>query len=158
MVIITNVIRIKFCLGCADVWDSKVLRAGSGGHFRVPLEQDIEWDDVHHCLDLNTSVLLADNRDKLKDIDTMSSYLPLVPYQNVNFSAFSSVAVVIGGETEGLSKQAILLSRYRNGVRLHIPLANELDSLNTGAALSVILFEIKRQLAAHQVEEVSFKQ
>uniref|UniRef100_A0A1B6CM55 Uncharacterized protein n=1 Tax=Clastoptera arizonana TaxID=38151 RepID=A0A1B6CM55_9HEMI len=147
--------NVLFVTGCADVWDSKVLRSASGGHFRIPLKQDLGWNDVNQHLSENISVYLADNRITIPDHDDLTNSLSLLPYYNVDFSASSSLAIVIGGETEGLSKQAVLLSKHHNGARINIPLANELDSLNSGAALSVILFEIKRQLLLVKNQRIS---
>lgn len=67
-------------------------------------------------------------------------------YHQVNFGDCASVLVVIGGETEGLSSEALRLEVQRNATRLYIPLSNCMESLNSGSALSVILFEIKRQM------------
>ncbi|GFG33567.1 hypothetical protein Cfor_03462 [Coptotermes formosanus] len=52
---------------------------------------------------------------------------------------------LIGGETEGLSFSAFRLAHDRYGVRLNVPLSNNVESLNSGTALGIIVFEMKRQ-------------
>jgi len=73
------------------------------------------------------------------------SNIPVVPYFAVDYTNQSSVILVIGGETEGLSLNAFRLARDRNGVRLNVPLSNNVESLNSGTALGIIVFEMKRQ-------------
>lgn len=70
--------------------------------------------------------------------------LPCVPYYGVDFTK-SQVVLIIGGETEGLSSRCFDLVSERKGVRVNIPLDNDIDSLNTGVAIGVIAFEVKRQ-------------
>jgi tRNA G18 (ribose-2'-O)-methylase SpoU len=140
----------QFVSGCVDMWDSKVMRAAAGSHFRLPIHRNIEFSDIDKLIDDDCGVFLADNNtignykrgETLEDIS-----VPILPYSDANFTDSKSIVVVIGGETEGLSGMAMRLARMRNGHRLHIPLNNCVESLNTGTALGVILFEIKRQFA-----------
>lgn len=137
--------KILLTKGCVDVWDSKVLRAGVGAHFRIPIEQDLEWNYIQQKLDKNCNIFIADNTQEIGSKEDTCA-LPLVPYYSIRYAESSPIVVVIGGETEGISHEALLLARYLNGTRINIPLENSVESLNTGSALSVILFEIKRQL------------
>ena len=73
------------------------------------------------------------------------SSIPVVPYFAVDYTNQSSFVLIIGGETEGLSINAFRLARDRNGVRLNVPLSNNVESLNSGTALGIIVFEMKRQ-------------
>jgi len=73
------------------------------------------------------------------------SSIPVVPYFAVDYTSQSSVVLVIGGETEGLSINAFRLARDRYGVRLNVPLSNNIESLNSGTALGIVVFEMKRQ-------------
>ena len=54
------------------------------------------------------------------------------------------LVLVIGGETHGVSERARKFAHEHLGERVHVPLANSMDSLNVVSAASVILFEIKR--------------
>ncbi|MBN3304902.1 MRM3 methyltransferase, partial [Amia calva] len=55
-------------------------------------------------------------------------------------------ALVIGGETHGLSLEALLLAEKTDGRRLLVPMAEGVDSLNSAMAASILVFEAKRQL------------
>lgn len=70
--------------------------------------------------------------------------LPVIPYFAAEYTKNENI-VIVGGETEGLSPESVSLALRRDGVRVNVPLTNGVDSLNTGTALGVVLFEIKRQ-------------
>ncbi|XP_034995851.2 rRNA methyltransferase 3, mitochondrial [Zootoca vivipara] len=57
-----------------------------------------------------------------------------------------ATAVVIGGETHGVSMEARQLAQSTGGKRLVIPVAPGVDSLNCAMAASILLFEGKRQM------------
>ncbi|CAG6001109.1 unnamed protein product [Menidia menidia] len=60
--------------------------------------------------------------------------------------AHSPTALVIGGETHGLSLEAVRLAEKSDGHRLFIPVVPDVDSLNSAMAASILLFEGRRQL------------
>ncbi|XP_061917982.1 rRNA methyltransferase 3A, mitochondrial isoform X2 [Entelurus aequoreus] len=60
--------------------------------------------------------------------------------------AQSPTALVVGGETEGLSIQAIQVADKTKGHRLCIPIVPAVDSLNSAMAASILLFEGRKQL------------
>lgn len=60
--------------------------------------------------------------------------------------AQSPTALVIGGETQGLSIEAVQLAEKTDGHRLFIPVAPGVDSLNSAMAASILLFEGRKQL------------
>ncbi|KAM6960534.1 rRNA methyltransferase 3A, mitochondrial [Aplochiton taeniatus] len=60
--------------------------------------------------------------------------------------AQKSTAIVIGGETHGLSLEAFQLAEKTAGQRLFIPVVPGVDSLNSAMAASILLFEGRRQL------------
>lgn len=63
------------------------------------------------------------------------------------------VAVVIGGETHGLSPDALHLAASTGGKRLVIPVVPGVDSLNSAIAAGIVLFEGKRQLLWRHKQE-----
>ena len=53
--------RRVVCVGCTDAWATKVLRAGAGAHFHVPVSQGVGWEGVRALLeDPWSQVVLAD--------------------------------------------------------------------------------------------------
>jgi len=60
--------------------------------------------------------------------------------------AESPTALVIGGETHGLSLEGVQLAEKTDGHRLFIPVVPDVDSLNSAMAASILLFEGRKQL------------
>nr|XP_020510398.1 rRNA methyltransferase 3, mitochondrial [Labrus bergylta] len=56
------------------------------------------------------------------------------------------MALVIGGETQGLSIEAVQMAEKTSGHRLFIPVLPDVDSLNSAMAASILLFEGRKQL------------
>ncbi|KAF4098262.1 rRNA methyltransferase 3B, mitochondrial [Onychostoma macrolepis] len=54
--------------------------------------------------------------------------------------------LVIGGESHGLSREALRLAERTGGRRLLIPMVHGVDSLNSAMAASILLFEGRKQL------------
>lgn len=160
-----------------DAWEPKVLRAGMGAHFQVPIINNLEWETVPNYLPPDTQVHVADNcglyaqaqmstkasdhgwvcdRRFLKfhkfeeeDIETGDSkgWLPEVEVQSYDLDwTETPAAVVIGGETHGVSLESLQLAEGTGGKRLLIPVVPGVDSLNSAMAASILLFEGKRQL------------
>lgn len=86
-----------------------------------------------------------DDDDNTANLRTVYN-LPLKPYYGINYANNNSYVIVIGGETQGLSEESFKYASARNGVRINIPLAATVNSLNSATALGIISFEIKRQL------------
>ncbi|XP_030237280.1 rRNA methyltransferase 3A, mitochondrial [Gadus morhua] len=55
-------------------------------------------------------------------------------------------ALVVGGETHGLSLESVGLAAETGGRRLRIPMVPGVDSLNSAMAASILLFEGRRQM------------
>lgn len=112
----------------------------------------MSWPKLITDLPENTAIFLADNKivtankSSENTVEDLCLKVPVLPYYSVDFANCSSVALVIGGETMGLSQESYKLALDKQGVRLNIPLNNDIESLNTGTALGIIAFEIKRQL------------
>ncbi|XP_070762530.1 rRNA methyltransferase 3A, mitochondrial [Enoplosus armatus] len=89
--------------------------------------------------------------DSDSDSDSDSDYeglsLPRVDTKLYHESwAQSPTALVIGGETQGLSLEAVQLAEKTAGHRLFIPVVPDVDSLNSAMAASILLFEGRKQL------------
>jgi TrmH family RNA methyltransferase len=107
-----------------DAFAPKVLRAGMGAHFRLPV-QSLSWDEIASSI-YGTHIYLASAGEGLS-------------YTQADFK--SPLALIVGGEAEGASPQA---SRLSTG-RVHIPMPGGSESLNAAIAAGVLMFEVLRQ-------------
>jgi len=108
----------------ADPYNPKVVRAGMGAHFRVPIRV-WSWEEIRQ---LKATFWAADMAGE-RTIYQVQWKLPLV--------------LVIGGEAHGLSAQA----KETVSQTIRIPMVSG-QSLNAAIAASVILYEIYRQRLA----------
>uniref|UniRef100_UPI00398F19E5 rRNA methyltransferase 3A, mitochondrial n=1 Tax=Pristiophorus japonicus TaxID=55135 RepID=UPI00398F19E5 len=167
--------KILLTKGCVDVWEPKVLRAGMGAHFRIPVVPNLDWDTVPNYLTASTRVHVADHRSPGAESPAMPVRSPAngpgwapagqaEDQESDGEGAFplslpsvgaqccyqpwaqGQTALVIGGETHGLSLEALFLAEKTRGQRLYIPMIPSVDSLNTAMAASILLFEGRRQL------------
>lgn len=67
-------------------------------------------------------------------------------YTDIEVDAKIEINIVIGGETEGLSGAAYRFAHKFHGKRAHIPMENELESLNCAVASGIILYDVRRKL------------
>lgn len=111
--------------GTADPYALKVVRAGMGAHFRLnvgPLSPEVMMV-LRSC---GGDVVFAD---------------PHATEVHHSYDWTRAAALVIGGETGAISPMLeALVSR-----RVRIPMHGEMESLNSGVAASVLLFEAQRQ-------------
>lgn len=154
-------------LDCVDVWDSKVLRAASGAHFRIKLALGVDWDLIaENFVTQDDTVLLADSsiqlvspivdeKDRLgsnlswiereqcpksRSVEILkegniqrrdSSYLddkslrvyrklplPHLSYDKIDLNFATSLTLVIGGESHGLSSAAHKLAHEYGGFKV----------------------------------------
>jgi RNA methyltransferase, TrmH family len=109
---------------CVDVYNPKVLRAGMGAHFRLPIAE-LPWERIAvYCQPLQ--LYLADSRGD-------------VAYDAADWS--TPWALIIGSEAHGVGAEAERLAKSR----LYIPMAAETESINAAVAAGIILFEAARQ-------------
>ncbi|XP_071944473.1 rRNA methyltransferase 3, mitochondrial-like [Antedon mediterranea] len=155
-------------IGCVDIWQPKVLRAGCGAHFRMPIKTDINWNQLNSYLSPDITVHVADgnyttrertefaNEQPKKNTimkksaegfgDIIASVLPIIaiePYFSLDWTI--PCALVIGGESHGLSLCAVELCEERDGSKVFIPMANGMNSLNSAHTASIMLYEARRQ-------------
>ncbi|XP_076625820.1 rRNA methyltransferase 3, mitochondrial isoform X1 [Colletes latitarsis] len=105
------------------------------------LKTNIIVDDNITDKSTNSSPIIPTNKQMMKNFLLK---LPIVPYYSLDYTRNETV-LVLSGETEGLSFDSYKLLKERKGIRINIPLVNGIDSLNTGVALGIVTFEIKRQ-------------
>ena len=108
-----------------DPYNDKVLRAGMGAHFRLPLRLCPDWSAIQSLLPTGMTVYLA------------QADAPLA-YDAVDWRA--PAALVVGGEADGASPTA-----YQVAQPIAIPMQGQAESLNAAMAGTVILFEAARQ-------------
>jgi len=108
-----------------DPFNDKVLRAGMGAHFRVPLRICATWEQVRQILGSSPNFYLAEAGAELV-------------YDQVDWRA--PCVLVVGGEASGAGPEARAAS-----AAIAIPMHGGVESLNAAVAGSVILFEAARQ-------------
>lgn len=131
--------------GCVDIWEPKVLRAGVGAHFHTAITNRVSWREVASYLDSDASLYVA---DAFSEADGSEESLPQVPYNDLDWT--TQCALVIGGETEGVSPEAFELCQRTHGTKVFIRMSKSVDSLNAAMSASIILFEAKRQWLLQQ--------
>ena len=67
--------------------------------------------------------------------------LPTISLDKLPDLSKSSSAVILGGETHGLSAMAKKCAHEHIGAKLNIPLSNQIESLNVACAASIILYQ-----------------
>lgn len=106
-----------------DVFSPKILRAGMGAHFRLPIHS-MTWEEIK-TQTKGMQILLA-------DMDGTSCW---------ETDLRKPLALIIGGEAEGASDEAQRLAAQK----ISVPMAGNVESLNAGVAGSVLMFEVVRQ-------------
>lgn len=118
--------------GSVDPFMPKVVRAGMGAHFHLPICQT-SWDGIEDYCKRQAQpplqVLLAE----------AGSGLPMWQADLTR-----PLALVIGGEAEGAGEEARALS----DAAIRIPMPGDFESLNAGVAASLLLYEVLRQRSA----------
>ncbi|CAD5120498.1 DgyrCDS9064 [Dimorphilus gyrociliatus] len=116
--------------GSTDVWQRKVVRAGAGAHFRIPIRQLPSWP-----------IVLPDN-SRIIAADPVSENA--IDFKQAHFADRKETFLIIGGETHGISNESFNLVKSFNGLRLNIPCHT--NSLNTTIAAGIIMYEIRYQM------------
>lgn len=116
--------------GTTDAFSPKVLRAGMGAHFRLPIVA-MTWAEIAALCkgqpggsSLNIYVAEAEQGTPCWSLDLRPP-----------------VALVVGGEAEGASEPA---RQIGNGY-ITIPMPGKSESLNAAVAASILMFEVVRQ-------------
>jgi RNA methyltransferase, TrmH family len=107
-----------------DAFAPKVVRAGMGAHFHMPVIRT-EWEELRQILS-GMEICLAEMEAE-------------TPFWLADFK--QPLAVIVGGEAEGASK----LGRSLATRLVSIPMPGKSESLNAAAAGAILLFEVVRQ-------------
>jgi TrmH family RNA methyltransferase len=110
--------------GTTDSFAPKVLRAGMGAHFRMPIVS-MDWDEIKAQVQALTVFLAEMEGD--------------VVYTEASLK--QACAVIIGGEAEGASQSA----RDLADADIYIPMKDKTESLNAALAGAILLFEVVKQ-------------
>ena len=110
--------------GCVDPYNSKVLRAGMGAHFRIPVVE-ASWPEISSfCQDLTIYASSADSATEYTAVDWQREW-----------------ALILGNEARGVSHKAFSVAQEV----ISIPMSDTSESLNVASAAAVLLFEARRQ-------------
>jgi TrmH family RNA methyltransferase len=107
----------------ADPFSPKVVRAGMGAHFRVPI-RSMSWEEI---------------RDSANGLNVYLADMHGAPCWEADFKA--PLALIVGGEAAGASEPARQLAQRL----VSIPMLGKTESLNVAVAGSVLMFEALRQ-------------
>ena len=119
---------------CADVFGSKVVRAGSGAHFYLPIYTNQSWP----AIDKQVNVTGQDMQVIIADSGATDEYTELDLTQ--------PTTLIIGNEAHGPSAPARKLATHTVRVFMY----NGVESLNAAIAASIMLFESVRQRRAQR--------
>lgn len=108
---------------CVSVWSPKVLRAAMGGHFFIPIWEQVTLDLVCTQFDCRWATVLGPNA---------------VPYDQVRWQEHQ--VLLLGNEGGGLSQEAL----SRSSGQVIIPMDPKMESLNVGVACGILCFEWRR--------------
>lgn len=108
--------------GSIDLFASKVVRAGMGAHFRLPLYQEVAWPEVRRALGAVPVVAAAVEQ-------STSIYRYAWPER---------LLLVIGSEAHGLSAE----TAHEVSAQVHIPMEPGVESLNAAVAASIMMYQI----------------
>jgi len=121
----TGVEAVLLSKGCVDPYSPKVVRAGMGAHFALPIFPMQSWPDIARLV-TGKRCLLAD----AQGVRTCWEVDWTVPS-----------ALFIGSEAHGAGPQAQELAQCT----VRLPMAEGMESLNAAIAAAVFLFEAQHQ-------------
>ncbi len=119
--------QVLLSADCAGAWSPKVLRAGQGAHFLLNVIEEADLAAFAGDFRGAVAATTLEAATALYDCDLR------VP-----------IAWIFGSEGQGVRPALLSLA----GLRVHIPMAGAVESLNVGAAAAVCLFETLRQRQA----------
>ena len=112
--------------GTVDVYNPKVIRSSMGAVFFLPVFEKVGNDGIRDLCRMGYRLLVADPKASLL-------------FTEADYSG--NVAVVVGGETTGISR----VFEEFSALKVRIPLREGVDSLNAAVACGIILYEAWRK-------------
>jgi len=140
----TGVQAVLFPPETTDPFSPKVVRAGMGAHFRLPIYM-LKWEEIKEFVS-HVSASHITQEDKTHLSGATHSPMQVLIADMEGTSCWETdlrqpLALVIGGEAEGASDEARRLAAQK----ICIPMQGNVESLNAGVAGSVLMFEVVRQ-------------
>lgn len=131
--------------GTVDVWSPKVVKSGSGAHFRLPIHVSVAWEDLYNEIPSlkGSDFYLADANLKSQS----KSYFDVSPFAS---EKPKNKVLIVCNEAHGPSTECeefIHKLDSTNFTRIHIPLGSNVESLNSAVAASVFMFEFRKQFS-----------
>jgi len=136
-----------------DAFAPKVVRAGMGAHFRLPI-LSLTWDEIRAYISASHVTQQDESNREDSARRTEKTYLARATYPPMQVyladmdgqSCWETdlrkpLALIVGGEADGASAEARKLATQK----ISIPMAGNVESLNAGVAGSVLMFEVVRQ-------------
>jgi len=120
-----------------DAFAPKVVRAGMGAHFRLPI-QPMEWRDIFH-LSEHAEIKTSSGQWNRRRLTAILADMKGIPCWEADFQ--QPLVLIVGGEAEGASRQA----RQAAQVTVSIPMVGGTESLNAAVAGAILMFEVARQ-------------
>ncbi len=112
--------------GTVDIYNEKTLRSTMGSIFNIPVIEDKDLSFIDN---------LRDNGFKL----IVSSLEDSKNFYDINLTG--NIIIAIGNEGSGISEEIYKLA----DLKVKIPMPGNAESLNAGAAASIMMFEAVRQ-------------
>jgi TrmH family RNA methyltransferase len=128
-----NLMRTALALGwegvfllddCCDPYNEKVIRAGRGANFKLPICEG-SWDDLKELIDKNPLTPFV------ADLEGMPP---------TNLPSLNKVLLVLGNEAHGPSEQAVKVCQ-----KISIPISSKMESLNVASAGAILMYVIRSQ-------------
>jgi len=113
--------------GSGDIYNPKTIRAAAGASLRIPIIEKA---------DLNAIIPILQKRK----INVLAAHIngEVSPY-GINLK--QGCAIVVGNEAHGLSEEVSALA----DVRVKLPMARDVESLNASVAGGILIYEVLRQ-------------
>jgi TrmH family RNA methyltransferase len=121
--------------GTTDAFAPKVLRAGMGAHFRLPVFH-LTWDEIRAVCKEPVRPAGEPQRSLRIFLAEASDGTPCW-----DLDLRQPLTLIVGSEAEGASREALALADEL----ITIPMPGKSESLNAAIAASILLFEIVRQ-------------